>query len=146
MDRKPNACQYSALSRGACVGRFAEIPALPSPILCALWVALANIQYEQGLIDFQRVLDSQRALVLQQDTLAESRGNVALNLIALYKALGGGWEMRVEPNLALETVEAETPFEEEALPAELAPMPPPLPAPSDGTAEVPQHPSRRVAS
>ncbi|HUT90776.1 MAG TPA: efflux transporter outer membrane subunit [Thermoguttaceae bacterium] len=100
-------------------------------------VELANIQYEQGLIDFQRVLDSQRALVLQQDTLAESRGNVALNLIGLYKALGGGWEMRLEPNLALASVPAETPFEEEPLPAELAPMPPPLPAPGDGTAEAP---------
>jgi len=101
-------------------------------------VELANIQYEQGLIDFQRVLDSQRALVLQQDTLAESRGNVALNLIALYKALGGGWEMRLEANLASATVPAETPFEEEPLPAELAPMPPPmLPAPGDGTVEAP---------
>ncbi len=87
-------------------------------------VELANIQYEQGLIDFQRVLDSQRELVLQQDTLAESRGNVALNLVALYKALGGGWEMRLQPNVAAQPVSAESPFEEMPIPAGEAPMPP----------------------
>jgi len=38
---------------------------------------LGLFQYEQGLIDYQRVLDSQRALVLQQDALAESRGKIA---------------------------------------------------------------------
>lgn len=58
---------------------------------------LAVAQYQQGLIDFQRVIDSQRALVQQQDALAESRGKVALNLIGVYKALGGGWEMRRNP-------------------------------------------------
>lgn len=58
---------------------------------------LAVAQYQQGLIDFQRVIDSQRALVQQQDALAESRGKVALNLVGVYKALGGGWEMRRNP-------------------------------------------------
>ena len=87
-------------------------------------VELANIQYEQGLIDFQRVLDSKRALVCQQDApiyrgparcntredhlrrtgiagcchLSESCGNVARNLVAVYKALGGGWQMHDVPN------------------------------------------------
>lgn len=55
---------------------------------------LATLQYEQGLVDFQRVIDSQRALVEQQDALAEARGNVALHLVDVYKALGGGWQMR----------------------------------------------------
>lgn len=55
---------------------------------------LGLMQYSQGLIDYQRVLDSQRALVLQQDTLAESQGKVATNLVAVYKAVGGGWRMR----------------------------------------------------
>ena len=59
---------------------------------------LAMLQYEQGFADYQRVLDTQRALVLQQDSLAESRGKVALNLIAVYKALGGGWQTRCQPN------------------------------------------------
>lgn len=58
---------------------------------------LAVAQYQQGLIDFQRVIDSQRALVQQQDAQAESRGKVALDLIGVYKALGGGWQMRRNP-------------------------------------------------
>jgi hypothetical protein len=52
------------------------------------------IQYREGLGDYQRVLDTQRAQVEQEDILADTRGNVALNLIAIYKALGGGWEIR----------------------------------------------------
>lgn len=50
--------------------------------------------YEQGVVDYQRVLDSQRAAVVQQDALAQSRGQVATNLVAVYKAIGGGWTMR----------------------------------------------------
>jgi NodT family efflux transporter outer membrane factor (OMF) lipoprotein len=53
---------------------------------------IAMIQYREGLTDFQRVLDSQRALFSQQERLVANRGEVAGNLIALYKALGGGWE------------------------------------------------------
>ena len=52
---------------------------------------LANIQYREGATDFQRVIDSERSLVAQQDAWTTARGNIALNLIALYKALGGGW-------------------------------------------------------
>ena len=40
------------------------------------------------------MLDTNRQLVAQQDTYAQARGNIATNLIALYKALGGGWETR----------------------------------------------------
>jgi outer membrane protein TolC len=58
--------------------------------------------YEQGIVDYQRVLDSQRATVLQQDTLAQSRGQVALNLVSVYKALGGGWTMHLEPGAYVE--------------------------------------------
>lgn len=55
---------------------------------------LANIQYREGAVDFQRVVDSERALVFQEDQWANTRGDIALNLIAMYKALGGGWEIR----------------------------------------------------
>jgi NodT family efflux transporter outer membrane factor (OMF) lipoprotein len=57
-------------------------------------VELAFIQYREGAVDFQRVLDTQRSLLQEQNTLASIRGSVATNLIALYKALGGGWEIR----------------------------------------------------
>jgi NodT family efflux transporter outer membrane factor (OMF) lipoprotein len=53
---------------------------------------IATIQYREGLTDFQRVLDSQRTLFSQQELLVTSRGNLTQNLIALYKAMGGGWE------------------------------------------------------
>ena len=53
---------------------------------------IATIQYREGLTDFQRVLDSQRVLFAQQDLLVSARGSLTQNLIALYKAMGGGWE------------------------------------------------------
>lgn len=53
---------------------------------------IANLQYREGLTDFQRVIDSQRTLFSQQELLVTSRGNLTQSLIAIYKAMGGGWE------------------------------------------------------
>jgi multidrug efflux system outer membrane protein len=53
---------------------------------------IATLQYKEGLTDFERVLDSQRVLFGAQDNLVTTRGNLAQNLIGLYKAMGGGWE------------------------------------------------------
>jgi hypothetical protein len=80
--------------------------------------------YEQGVVDYQRVLDSQRAAVQQQDALAQSRGQVAINLVAVYKALGGGWAMRcADGSLAPDAV----------LPAEILPdSRPAIPPPAEG--------------
>jgi len=67
---------------------------------------IATIQYREGLVDFQRVLDSQQALFSQQERLVASRGNLTQSLIALYKAMGGGWESgRSRPVLDDETRE-----------------------------------------
>ncbi len=55
-------------------------------------VALANDLYRHGLADFLRVLEAQRSLYQSQDALIESDRAVSAGLIALYKALGGGWE------------------------------------------------------
>lgn len=52
---------------------------------------LAKHQYKAGLVDFSNVLDAQRSLFSFQDQQAHSDGAVTSNLIALYKALGGGW-------------------------------------------------------
>lgn len=54
---------------------------------------LSLLQYEEGLIDYQRVLDSIRSLTLRQDEYARTRGEIATNAIALFKAFGGGWEV-----------------------------------------------------
>ena len=55
---------------------------------------LSLLQYREGLTGYQRVIDAQRNLAQQEDFLASATGSVGINLIALYKALGGGWELR----------------------------------------------------
>ena len=59
-----------------------------------LAVKLAFVQYREGAVDYQRVLDTQRVLLETQNRLVNVRASAATNLIALYKALGGGWEVR----------------------------------------------------
>ena len=54
-------------------------------------VELVKTLYRTGLTDFQNVLDTERSLFVRQDQLAQSRGLVTQNLIAVYRALGGGW-------------------------------------------------------
>jgi multidrug efflux system outer membrane protein len=51
--------------------------------------------YTEGQTDFLNVLQAQRALFVTQDALAQSTQTVSTDLIALYKALGGGWDMQV---------------------------------------------------
>jgi NodT family efflux transporter outer membrane factor (OMF) lipoprotein len=56
-------------------------------------VQLSQQLYQRGLTDFLNVLDAQRALFLAQDELASSDANVSAFAIALFKSLGGGWEV-----------------------------------------------------
>ncbi len=53
---------------------------------------LADELYTRGLSDFLSVLDAQRQQLAAEDDLAQSDTSVVTNLVALYKALGGGWE------------------------------------------------------
>lgn len=57
-------------------------------------VDISLLQYREGNADYQRVVDTQRFLTRVQDEQASSKGTVAQNLIAIYKALGGGWEKK----------------------------------------------------
>ena len=50
--------------------------------------------YTEGQTDFLNVLQAQRALFLTQDALTQSTQTISTNLVALYKALGGGWDMQ----------------------------------------------------
>ena len=59
-------------------------------------VDLAHAQYQAGLADFLTVLDSERELYANQDLLAQSQTAIATDLVALYKALGGGWSISPE--------------------------------------------------
>jgi NodT family efflux transporter outer membrane factor (OMF) lipoprotein len=52
---------------------------------------LAEIQYQAGLVNFTEVLDARRSLLSFEDQMTQSTGTMTLNLIRLYKALGGGW-------------------------------------------------------
>lgn len=57
-------------------------------------VDLAEQQYRGGIADYTRVLNTQDFLTTEQLRLVATRGAVALNLVGLYRALGGGWELR----------------------------------------------------
>lgn len=54
-------------------------------------VELADTLYRNGLTDFQNVLDMQQQLFNYQDAYAQSMGSSASRLVAVYKAVGGGW-------------------------------------------------------
>ncbi|RLA10526.1 MAG: transporter, partial [Gammaproteobacteria bacterium] len=57
-------------------------------------VAVSTAQYQNGLIDFNTVISTLNADAQQQDLLTATRGNVATNLVQVYRALGGGWRIR----------------------------------------------------
>jgi NodT family efflux transporter outer membrane factor (OMF) lipoprotein len=57
-------------------------------------VDLATLQYTNGLVDFNTVITVLQNNLQQQDLLASTSGTVATNLAQVYKALGGGWEIR----------------------------------------------------
>jgi NodT family efflux transporter outer membrane factor (OMF) lipoprotein len=65
-------------------------------------VELADLQYREGAVDYTRVLNTQQFLVDEQDRLVSTQGSVALSLTSLYKALGGGWELRAGDNFVSE--------------------------------------------
>lgn len=58
----------------------------------SLALEISQEKYNNGLIDFQNVLDAQRALLSLEDQYAVSKGQKISNLVGLFKALGGGWE------------------------------------------------------
>lgn len=56
---------------------------------------LAGLRYEGGATDFLQVLDAERSLLDAQDRLARSHTQVATSLVAVYKAVAGGWPERL---------------------------------------------------
>jgi NodT family efflux transporter outer membrane factor (OMF) lipoprotein len=57
-------------------------------------VKIALQQYNAGTTDFTRVTQVQQNLVLLQDTLAQAQGEIGTGLVQVYRALGGGWQIR----------------------------------------------------
>jgi NodT family efflux transporter outer membrane factor (OMF) lipoprotein len=56
-------------------------------------LALARTRYADGVTEFLSVLDAQRSLLQAEQQHASSTTTVSLNLVQLFKALGGGWEL-----------------------------------------------------
>jgi multidrug efflux system outer membrane protein len=54
-------------------------------------VQIARTQYENGLVDLLPVLDAQRVALASQLELAQSQTELLTSVVALFKALGGGW-------------------------------------------------------
>lgn len=82
-------------------------------------LGLVQQQYEEGKTDFNRVLVVQQTLTLQQDRLAVAQGGVCESLIRLYRALGGGWQIRLAASGSQPAVTA--PPRGEPAPASLPP-------------------------
>jgi len=70
-------------------------------------VALAVLQYREGVTDFTTVLTAQQALLSQQDSLASTLGTISTSLVGVYRALGGGWEIREGQDLVPPEIKAE---------------------------------------
>ncbi len=68
---------------------------------------LANLQYKAGETNYTTVLTSEQSQLSIEDSVASTKGNVALGLIAVYRALGGGWELRGDRDVVSDAVKAE---------------------------------------
>jgi NodT family efflux transporter outer membrane factor (OMF) lipoprotein len=55
---------------------------------------LASVQYQLGTRDFTTVLTAEQNLYSAQNGLAVAQGNVSVGLATVYRALGGGWQIR----------------------------------------------------
>jgi NodT family efflux transporter outer membrane factor (OMF) lipoprotein len=88
-------------------------------------VKIALVQYKGGIIDLTRVTQLETTLVQLEDTLALAQGEIGLGLIQVYRALGGGWQIRLT---GCETTGL--PAQGDALPA---PQTKPAPVPKNGS-------------
>jgi len=75
-------------------GREQEQILAQSEIAARRSLKIANVRYQEGYSDFQRVLDAQTALLKAQRDSVSARSATASSAIGIYRALGGGWEIR----------------------------------------------------
>lgn len=86
---------------------------------------ISEARYEDGTVDFQRVLDSQREKLTYETQLTICESDVILSVIRLYRALGGGWMTHGYPCPKPQSVSESAPTQQPVL----APQtPPPAPA------------------
>lgn len=98
-------------------------------------VELAVIQYRDGAADYTRVLNTQQSLVVQQDQATVTRGDIVRNLIDVYRALGGGWQIRAGrdfvPDATKDEMAERTDWGELLTPQEAKTLIPPPTTPDD---------------
>jgi NodT family efflux transporter outer membrane factor (OMF) lipoprotein len=68
---------------------------------------LSMLQYKAGEVGYTTVLTSEQSQLSIEDSVASTTGSVALALISVYRALGGGWEIREGHDVVSEEVKAE---------------------------------------
>ncbi len=68
---------------------------------------LSILQYKAGETTYTTVLTSEQSELAVEDSVASTKGNVALGLISVYRALGGGWELRGDRDVVSDEVKAE---------------------------------------
>ncbi len=69
-------------------------------------LALARARYSDGVADFTTVLDTERTVLQAQQQYTQSTVNISVDLVQLYKALGGGWELTYPGETPASTIEA----------------------------------------
>ena len=73
---------------------------------------LVMLQFERGLVDYERVYEIQQLLVLVQEEMAVSRGKVALFAVQIYKSLGGGFGPAVDEDINAELIPLPVPIDQ----------------------------------
>lgn len=97
---------------------------------------IATLEYQQGTRDFTTVLTAEQNLLQAQSTLAATEGNISAGLVSLFRALGGGWQIRDDKGFVTAAVAAQMRSRTDwgaLLPAAGEPQPPTpgLPGPDD---------------
>lgn len=68
---------------------------------------LAMIQYKGGQTDYTTVVNAEQSQLAVENSLASTQGNVVLGIISVYRALGGGWQIRGGQDVISDEVKAE---------------------------------------
>ena len=72
----------------------------------SLYALLPTCYGDLGLVNYQRLLSTVEKMTLREDVYAQTQGNIATQVVALYKALGGGWQAHADlPVVRPRTVE-----------------------------------------
>jgi NodT family efflux transporter outer membrane factor (OMF) lipoprotein len=96
-------------------------------------VETVQVQYNTGRVDFTTVIQVEQTLVVAEDTLAQAQGEIVTGLIQVYRALGGGWQIRLTgcndnlPPPGVAPAPWQPPKQSEEVPAPTDVTPAPLP-------------------